>query len=175
MFFWVTHRIIHILFQNVRCLQPTEVYSLSIRPFTRLIKRRSPDTMDLVRAYVQMKLKFRIEHSLGEKVPLMHSLYVKAEREYREKSLKGKLHKSFSDVQSSVRTSPNKHLLLVFTQLKLTIMSVIYNPYIANSFLTSICCPLLVMHIFKCTSDYSKICVKRPLKNRQNKDLNEKL
>ncbi|XP_053373463.1 uncharacterized protein LOC123531007 [Mercenaria mercenaria] len=79
---------------SLRCLHDCEVYTLHLKPFRRLIKRKHPEVMDLIRAYVLMKLKFRLDNSIGDQVPLIRSLYNKVESLVREQSSKGVTTKS---------------------------------------------------------------------------------
>jgi hypothetical protein len=45
--------------------------------------------IDLIRAYVMMKLRFRLDNSIGDQVPLVQSLYIKVQNLVREQSFKG--------------------------------------------------------------------------------------
>ncbi|KAL4222521.1 hypothetical protein ACF0H5_018560 [Mactra antiquata] len=77
---------------SIRCIEDCEIYTLGLRPFRRLIKRKHPEVMKLVRKYVQMKLSFRLESSIGEQVPLFRCLNEKLADDIKDTTYK-KLHR----------------------------------------------------------------------------------
>ncbi|XP_060598127.1 uncharacterized protein LOC132751925 [Ruditapes philippinarum] len=79
---------------SLRCLHDCEIYTLHLKPFRRLIKKKHPEVIDLIRAYVMMKLRFRLDNSIGDQVPLVQSLYIKVQNLVREQSFKGTVTRS---------------------------------------------------------------------------------
>lgn len=63
--------------QTVRCSANTEVFFLHSKNFERLIGRKNRNTIDVIRQYVQSKLKTRYEMKQGRLVPLLQYLHFK--------------------------------------------------------------------------------------------------
>ncbi|KAK3600725.1 hypothetical protein CHS0354_027220 [Potamilus streckersoni] len=73
--------------QSVRCVTTTEVYMLPLRNFRRLIRRKTSEICEMIRAYIHTKLTVRLQNPISSKIPLLTSLLQMVTKEMREKSL----------------------------------------------------------------------------------------
>ncbi|WAQ95048.1 hypothetical protein MAR_007519 [Mya arenaria] len=76
---------LHTHMSSLRCLHDCDVYTLSLKPFRRTVKR-FPNIGDMIWSYIHMKLQYRLDNSLGDQVPLLYALKVLVERKIREKT-----------------------------------------------------------------------------------------
>ncbi|KAK3600727.1 hypothetical protein CHS0354_027222 [Potamilus streckersoni] len=63
--------------QTVRCTANTEVFVLDTKNFERLIGKKNPTTLDVMREYVKSKMKTRMEMKNGDLIPFLQYLHCK--------------------------------------------------------------------------------------------------
>lgn len=63
--------------QTVKCTANTNVYILDLKNFERLVGKRNPHTMNIMRESVKAKLKTRAEMKNGEHIPFLNFLHCK--------------------------------------------------------------------------------------------------
>ena len=76
--------------QSFVCTQTCEVFSLDTRNYERLVKRRNPRTVDLIRQSAEVKLSARISRLHDNQVPLLRTLLFKMECVDRQHQKKGR-------------------------------------------------------------------------------------
>ncbi|KAL3831970.1 hypothetical protein ACJMK2_023658, partial [Sinanodonta woodiana] len=63
--------------QTVRCTANTDVFVLDTKNFERLVGKKNPTTIDVMREYVKSKLKTRMEMKNGDLIPFLQYLHCK--------------------------------------------------------------------------------------------------
>lgn len=71
--------------QSVVCTQPTEIYVLDGKNYERLVQKRNPRTVEMLKARAQMKLYFRLARSFDRTIPLVFALVHRVDEENRKR------------------------------------------------------------------------------------------
>ena len=70
--------------QSVVCTQPTEIYVLDAKNYERLVQKRNPRTIEMLKARAQMKLYFRLARSFDRTIPLVFALVHRVDEDNRK-------------------------------------------------------------------------------------------
>lgn len=71
--------------QSVVCTQPTEIYVLDGKNYERLVQKRNPRTVEMLKMRAQTKLYFRLARSFDRTIPLVFALVHRVDEENRKR------------------------------------------------------------------------------------------
>ncbi|CAH1788853.1 unnamed protein product [Owenia fusiformis] len=114
-------------YSTIICTAQTEVYLLNIKNFDRLVSKRNPLTLDIVKEHVITKLKGRVDSVQGAEVPLLkHSLFKLTDnrKPVAKKAVSLRTRKDLPD-----HDLLTQHLLEVFIQNKAELI----EPYVPGA------------------------------------------
>lgn len=63
--------------QSLVCTTNTDVYVLDMKNFDRLVGKRNPTVLEMMKTYVESKLRTRMEQKQGHQIPLLQFLHIK--------------------------------------------------------------------------------------------------
>ena len=102
--------------QTVTSIAPTEVYYLTAKNYERLITKKNPATVDVLREQVIRKLKSRVHTKLGNQIPLLKHVLFKLTDEL--KPVEKRMPPLRTSKELPERNTLFNHLLSVFVQNK---------------------------------------------------------